>query len=429
MPARAVVLGVLLLTLATPPAAAQTPVDTAQAVQDSAVRVFLDCPNYYCDLDFFRTEITFVNYVREPQDAQVHVLLTTQQTGAGGTEFTLTFLGQKEFAGTADTLRHAAPPASTDDEIRREIAKILRLGLVRFAARTPVAPHIEISYDAPARAAARVRDPWNYWVFRARVNTNLNGEQSYKFVNVNGTISADRITEDWKIRFSAREGYNQSAYELPIYDTAGTQTGIDHVTNITRDFNGDVLVVRSLGSHWSAGWRASASASTYLNQDLRLRTAPAIEYNIYRYAESTRRQLTLQYQVGIVRFDYTDTTIYNRTVETRFDQSLTASLNIIQPWGSAGMSLEGRAYLHDLRRNSVQLFGNASVRLFKGLSVELFGQISLLHDQIYLAAGGATSTEVLLRRRQLETGYSYWAFSGLSYTFGSIYNNIVNPRF
>ena len=425
MLARLAVVGLLLLAA---PVAAQEP-DSTRSAQDSAVRVFLDCPNYYCDLDYFRTEITFVNYVRERQDAQVHVLLTTQQTGAGGTEFTLAFIGLKEFAGTADTLRHAVPPASTDDELRKEIARLLRLGLVRFAAHTPIGPRIEISYSAPPQAAARVRDPWNYWVFRARVNTNLNGEKSYKFINVNGQLSADRVTEDWKIRLSTREGYNQSDYDLPVYDTAGTQIGTQQITSISRDYSADVLVVRSLGDHWSAGGRASASASTYVNQDLRLRVAPAIEFNIYPYSESTRRQLTLQYQIGVVRFDYTDTTIYNRTTETRVDQSLQVSLNIIQPWGSAGMSLEGRAYFHDLRRNSVQLFGTASVRLFKGLSVELFGEISLLHDQIYLAAGGATPTEVLLRRRQLETGYSYFAFTGLSYTFGSIYNNIVNPRF
>jgi hypothetical protein len=37
--------------------------------------------------------------------------------------------------------------------------------------------------------------------------------------------------------------------------------------------------------------------------------------------------------------------------------------------------------------------------------------------------------EVLLQRRQLETGYSYFFSVGLSYTFGSIFTNVVNPRF
>ncbi|MDZ7341730.1 MAG: hypothetical protein ONB27_10280 [candidate division KSB1 bacterium] len=46
-----------------------------------------------------------------------------------------------------------------------------------------------------------------------------------------------------------------------------------------------------------------------------------------------------------------------------------------------------------------------------------------------LPLAGATLEEVLLRQRQLETSYNYWTSIGLSYTFGSIYNNIVNPRF
>jgi len=37
--------------------------------------------------------------------------------------------------------------------------------------------------------------------------------------------------------------------------------------------------------------------------------------------------------------------------------------------------------------------------------------------------------DVLLRRYALETNYNYWTSIGFSYSFGSIFNNIVNPRF
>jgi len=53
----------------------------------------------------------------------------------------------------------------------------------------------------------------------------------------------------------------------------------------------------------------------------------------------------------------------------------------------------------------------------------------MIHDQLSLPAGGATQEEILLHRQELETAYSYWGSMGISYTFGSIYNNIVNPRF
>src|SRR6267143_921287 len=75
--------------------------DTTRTVQDTAVRVFLDCPDTFCDFDYYRTEITFVNWVRDRQFAQVHLLITTQDTG-GGREYTLTFIGLERFAGAAD---------------------------------------------------------------------------------------------------------------------------------------------------------------------------------------------------------------------------------------------------------------------------------------------------------------------------------------
>ncbi|UCE42062.1 MAG: hypothetical protein JSV17_03545 [Candidatus Aminicenantes bacterium] len=37
--------------------------------------------------------------------------------------------------------------------------------------------------------------------------------------------------------------------------------------------------------------------------------------------------------------------------------------------------------------------------------------------------------EVLLRQKQLATGYTYSMSVGLSYTFGSLKSKVVNPRF
>ena len=64
-----------------------------------------------------------------------------------------------------------------------------------------------------------------------------------------------------------------------------------------------------------------------------------------------------------------------------------------------------------------------------GLEFNIFGRYSRVRDQLYLPAGDATTEEILLSLRQLQTGYEYSMSAGLSYTFGSIYNNVVNPRF
>lgn len=54
---------------------------------------------------------------------------------------------------------------------------------------------------------------------------------------------------------------------------------------------------------------------------------------------------------------------------------------------------------------------------------------SVPRDQIYLARGKLSDENTLLRRRQLASKYSYHGGVGLSYTFGSIFNNVVMPRF
>ena len=40
-----------------------------------------------------------------------------------------------------------------------------------------------------------------------------------------------------------------------------------------------------------------------------------------------------------------------------------------------------------------------------------------------------TPEEILLRLRELQSGYEVEAQFGVRYTFGSIFNNVVNPRF
>jgi len=71
----------------------------------------------------------------------------------------------------------------------------------------------------------------------------------------------------------------------------------------------------------------------------------------------------------------------------------------------------------------------ARVRIFKGLSVTLNVEAARINDQLSLRKGELSEAERLLRLREQATGYEIGTGIGLTYTFGSIYNNIVNPRF
>ena len=93
------------------------------------------------------------------------------------------------------------------------------------------------------------------------------------------------------------------------------------------------------------------------------------------------------------------------------------------------MELEGSHYFHDLSKHRVRLVGEFVLRVFRGLSLDFVGSVTRIRDQLALPMGGASAEEILLRRRELATSYRYNGSLRLSYTFGSIYSNVVNPRF
>lgn len=393
-------------------------------VPTSRIRVFVDCPQTRCDLDYFRREIAFVDYVRDRNDAQVHVLVTEESTGGGGNAYTASFIGLGRFAGRVDTLSFFAPDAATDDEVRFGLARIFRLGLVSFVAGTPEADRITISYEAPSDDAARpatpTADPWNFWVFEVDGETYLSGESSYRNVDLGGGISARRTTDALKLGLSLDGNYERSSFDLDSVTT---------VTSTQESYGASAFAVKSLGPHWGARASVGANRSSHDNRKLGLRAGAGLEYDVFPYTESARRLLTVRYEIGANHFGYDEATIFGVMDETVLDHELEVSLDAIQPWGETGIGLRGRQYLDDLGKTSLRFFGDVEVRVVRGLSLELDGSISRIRDQRYLPAGGLTPEEILLRQRDVATDYRYEVSLGFSYSFGSIYNNVVNRRF
>ena len=430
----------LLLALVFPIALdAQDPVPPVAPTAPSTLRVFVDnCP---CSLDYLRTEIPFLDYMRDRADADVHLLFGYQGTGAGGTSYTLYFIGLRGFAGQADTLQFATEPNSTEDQERAAIVRYMKIGLMRYVARTSVADRIRISL-APAtgaRPAAQgpVNDPWNYWVFRTSVGGGGSGEKSRSRVSTNGSLSASRITEQWKTRISGNGNYSDGKVTIPNRYFTDTIDGVEVVDTVpgrivrtyTHSVSGNAYLVKSLGPHFAAGVTSSVSASSFSNHDLFLRLAPAFEWSLFPYAEATRRQLVFNYSVGMNAIDYEEETIYFKTSQRVLDHQLQVSYEVTQPWGSAFGSISGQQYLHDHHLYAASAFIYTSVRLFKGFSLNFNGSASTIYNQISIQRSGLSDDDVLLNRRQQVTPYRVNGNLSISYTFGSIYNNIVNPRF
>ncbi len=394
----------------------QTAVAQEQTEMEKAPKVYIDCD--FCDLDYIRTEIPFVNYVRDRFEAQVHVLITLQRTGSGGIEYTLVFIGRKDYTGKNDTLKVVTKKTATSDERRKALVKTLKLGLVRYVAYSPVADKLKIGYAKEA-TTEKVKDKWNYWVFSISTNTYANGEKSRRSIYLYSSVSASRVTLDWKLRFRVWGSFNEDQFKFGSSEIV-SKSGGDGFSS---------LVVKSLGEHWSAGVRSNYFSSTYQNTKHGFSLSPAIEYDIFPYSQSTHRMLLVNYALSAGKTWYYEETIFDKTKETLFAHQLSITLSLQQPWGSTETSLIGSQYFHDLSKNRLELNNELRIRLFGGLSFRIFGSVSRIHDQLSLPKKNASREEVLLRRRMLATTYSYFVSFGISYTFGSIYTNIVNPRF
>ncbi|MGH7501978.1 MAG: hypothetical protein ACREL7_09495 [Longimicrobiales bacterium] len=395
----------------------------AQEPGPTRLRVFLDCNA--CERDFVRTEINWVDFMLDRADADVHVLVTVQITSTGGRDFSLFFIGGQSYAGITDTLRYVASPDATPVIRQAGLVRKVKIGLMPFIANLPLADRVQISIVEPEGPQAQLRtattqDPWNYWVFRINGNGFLNGESRQKFSNFSVSLEANRITEAWKVQSSARGSYSENTFEVDSVTT---------IKSITRSYTGRILLVRSIGGHTSLGAQGVVESSTFGNTEIAWRLAPAIEYNFFPYSESTRRAFTIVYSAGINSFDYRETTIFDRLKETRPAHTLTVGYTTRQTWGATALSVDFSQFLDDTQKYRASFQAGMELRLFRGLSLNLDGVYRVVRDQLSIAKEGATRDEILLRLHELRTDYSYFMFFGLSYRFGSSFDNIVNPRF
>jgi hypothetical protein len=384
--------------------------------REQALRIFIDCVR--CDMNYIREEIPYVNYVRDVKEAQLYILETRDMTGSGGNLYTYVFHGQKDFEGLQDTLYYASRPDDTRDYQRIWRTQMLKMGLMPYVAKTPL--YTEVLIDPSERVETEVvEDRWKNWVFELEARPEFEGEESYKELELRSSVSAVKITHDWKFELDFDHRYTRTKY---TYD--------DTVYTNYKSFQGlDLLLVKSLGEHWSAGLRSEVLSSTYNNAKLGWEFLPSVEYDLFPYSEATHRQLRFLYGVGSSYWNYNDTTIYDEIEELLWKQQLEIAYEVQEKWGSINVSLRGSNYFHDLSKNRLELGGYISIRIIKGLSLRIWGEAARVNDQLSLVRGDASEAEILLQLQELETAYHLEGSLGLTYTFGSIYNNIVNPRF
>jgi len=387
----------------------------------SAVKIFLDCND--CDMNYTRQEIPYINYVRDVKEAQVFILVTDQNTASGGEQFTFTFHGQGDFSGMDDTLTYTTNPDQTGTEIRKKRTDMLKMGLMRYVAKTPLFNEIEIKHNEDLEEE-EVIDRWNYWVFEISTEPEFESEEENKELDLRNSLNISRVTPESKLELEMDHFFNREKF-IEFVNTDSVET----TTYSTSSTSFDNLYVKSIGDHWSVGLKWDLGSSTRENYRIMTKVMPSVEYDIFPYSEATHRQLRILYSLGYQFNNYIDTTVYNKKLENLYLHSLNIAFQLQKKWGSINMALMGSNYFNNFSYNRIELNSWINLRIFKGLALEVYGGIAHINDQLNLKKGEVSEAERLLRLRELQTRYRFEGGLELSYTFGSIYNNVVNPRF
>lgn len=381
------------------------------------LKVFLDCG--FCDKDYLRQEVDYIDYVRDQRIADVHVFFVRNESGSGGRVYDISYIGKKAFEGSVFKMDLTTEKLDTSDEVRMKIKDVLSAGLVPFLYKSTAGYDVEISYENALKPKEQehvpIRDPWHNWVFEISGQGDFEWESQRKKTEFEYGLEIDHVTSKYRIR----QDFFTRSNKRTIQDTIEIK--------VTRSYyNG--RFVRSIDNHWSGGIFTTLEASSFSNIDRKIRASAAVEYNIFPWSEVARKQFTFVYRFGYLYQDYTQVTIHNKLEDLVPIHTLAMEVIFNQPWGSIYGELEASQFANNPERRRLEFDTSVRVRIMRGLSARLSVGYELINDQINLARGDATLEEIISRQREIATDFGSDFDIGLSYTFGSMFNNVVNKR-
>lgn len=386
--------------------------------KEGKLKVFIE--GIWLDFDFMRRNMKFVDFVNDPAVADVHIIISNRTSGSGGQVYSLMY-SNKIFGNFGDfTLTCTTASSDTHQERRKIITNAITLGLMPFVNETEAAKQVSVHYLGNDEEINKIptADPWRNWTFRGDFNGLTNLEESRKSFNYTYFLRADKVTEDWKFRNSAR--MNIRTLE---YISNGEKYRSENINNYFSS-----SAVKSISPRWSAGAFLGYSNSNYTNLIYSISAKPAIEYNIFPWDISDRKVFTIAYYIGPEWKKYYEETIYGKLRESLWEQTLRLDLQLVQSWGEIQAGLDATSFMHDFNKNRITFNSDLSIRIVRGFSVNFDLQVENIHDQIYLPKAEVSLEDILLNKVQLPSTFRVSAGVGLRVQFGSMYNNIVNNR-
>ena len=387
-----------------------------------ALNIFLDCT--ICDINYFKENFSVVNYVRAPATSDVHIQITTLTTGSGGTEYNLLFFGRRRFKNMNDTVVFSLSPDQTFEETRNKMLQKLQLGLVPYIMKTSYANHLYLTVDNIAGVPIKKKDPWKKWMFDIYGSASFSTEKYTNNIFINSNLYISKITPEIKFESNINTMYSESHINnYPLNDTVYSSH------TYQKSYFIDNLFVKSIGEHFGIGGMAKYRNNKIHNLDYQMKVGPAIEYNIFKYSDASNKQLRFLYFLGYEENNYCDSTIYFKLNDYQYTHNLRVLFTYMKPWGYFNTSIYGSNYLNDFSFFSLGTNALANIRLVKGLSFNVSCGLNMYRDQIALRNTSIDYDDLLTKRSEIATDYSLNINFGISFSFGSINNNVVNPRF
>ena len=377
------------------------------------IKAYIDCR---CDENYLKQETSFLEYVRDQDLADVEIFIRDERNPTGSRSFEITIDGNNRYKDISSSATAVGYSNDTSSTLRDKLLNKLKVALVPFLEKANY--NLKLNIESNFEDSTSLDDKWKNWVFELSGSYNNDKEESRKTNRYEVEFEIDKLTEDWRIGMEiSRNESNRKFYSDDKEYTSNRKT---------TSFRG--RVVRSISDHFSAGVFFGAYQNTYENIDFNRYLAPAIEYSIYPYKDVLSKEITLAYRIGTGKRNYIEETIYGYNEQKLTSQTLSLNIRFRQKWGNISSYINGTQFLNDGTKKRFSLRSDLDIRVFEGLAVRLSGNINLIREQYSLAAGNTSVEDLLLQQRQIATDYRTNFSIGLSYTFGSIYNSIINTR-
>jgi hypothetical protein len=158
-------------------------------------KVFMICD--FCDMDYYKSEIPHLVFVRDQRLADFTVLFRVINTGSGGSEYTLEFSGKNGYEGITVQEKFNSTPNMSQNNIREGLLATLNRGSLHYLIHSPLAPNIqfEITGLNNGQPADSIRDKWNLWIFNVNANVFGSGQEYTSNLSFGTSFSANRTSE------------------------------------------------------------------------------------------------------------------------------------------------------------------------------------------------------------------------------------------